>query len=330
MSADNEGKLPEHSYLIKSLSPAPDPSIFADTSWIQPGKAIRVTALTTSNAEKTCDFAVTHNIEWVEADAGWYGSETDQAANDNIVPISGFDPKAIGDYCAAKGKKFMLYVNYRGLDSYDQRGLLDDLFNQLVAWNVDGVKFGFVPQGDQADTKKVYGWVKTAAQSKLAVDIHDEMLPTGLERTYPNILSMEGIHGDETNPTPQQDLGYIFTRGVNGAADHTWVWGQPSRNTSKSFRYAGPIVYASPIQFLYWYDGPTVVNSTPELWDNLPTVWDESRFLEQRVNNYVTVARKHNNEWWIGSLTAVNRTATISLSFLHRRDACSRSETEFA
>ncbi|WP_406003233.1 glycoside hydrolase family 97 N-terminal domain-containing protein [Streptomyces sp. NBC_00829] len=317
---DNEGQLVERNYLLKTLSPEPDTapgSPFANTSWIKPGTVLRpMDPLTTEGSLQTIDTMVARNIDYLGVDARWYGKEEDEAKNYPIVPIAGFDPKTIGDYAAAKGKKVILYVNYRGLRSYHKKGELGDLFKKFADWNIDGVKFGFVPVGSQEITKEVYEWAKIAAQHKLVVDIHDEMLTTGLERTYPNILTMEAIRGDEENPSAATDLGTLFTRGANGAADHTWTH-MLTRNTSKSFRYAGPVVFYSPLQFLYWYDKPHEINNpAPELWDNLPTTWDKSSFLEAKAQEHATVARKSGSEWWVGSLSAIDRTANIPLNFL--------------
>ena len=309
---DHEGQLVEQAYLLKSLSP---PTSFADTSWIQPGTQFRGTQLTTAGAKAAVDFAVARDIDYVLFDAGWYGSEYD-AASDPWTPIPAFDAAAIGAYAEANGKKVVLYVNYRALWGQDKVGKLDDLFAFYAReWSIDGIKFGFVPVGSQVTTRLVYDWVQKAADNHLIVDIHDEMLPTGLERTYPNLLTMEAIHGDETNPQPQEDLGYLFTRMVNGTADHTWCYGA-TRNTSKAWRYAGAVVFFSALQTLYWYDAPTVVNPTPELWDNLPSTWDESRYTEAKIGEYATVVRRSGSEWWLGSLSAVSRTADIPLDFL--------------
>ncbi|MEU8781889.1 glycoside hydrolase family 97 N-terminal domain-containing protein [Streptomyces sp. NPDC048637] len=314
---DNEGMVVERSHLIKTLSPAPDTVAnpnYADTSWIKPGTVLRPMSLNTADCKNVIDTMVARNIDYLGIDAGWYGSENDPAKNNPIIPIPNFDPKAIGDYAHSKGKKVILYVNYRGLVSYYQQGKLDSLFQQFSEWNIDGVKFGFVPVGSQATTGMVYDWVKMAASHKLVVDIHDEMLSTGVERTYPNLLTMEGVRGDEENPDAAGDIRTLFTRGVNGAADHTWTHSL-ARHTSKSFRYAGAVAFYSPLQFLYWYDTPAKINNTtPELWDNLPTTWDYTKFLEAKNEEYATVSRKSGNEWWIGSLSAVSRTANISLA----------------
>ena len=308
----DEGELLDHGYLVKSLAA---PSAIADTSWITPGSQFRGTTLTTTGGKQAVDFAAARGIDYVLFDAGWYGPEG--SSTNLFAPVANFDPATIGSYAKTKGVKIVLYVNYRALWSHYQAGTLDDWFQYASDnWNVGGIKFGFVPVGSQIATTTVYDWVSLAADAHLVVDIHDELLPTGVERTYPNLLTTEGVFGDEENPTATQDLTSLFTRGVVGPADHTWCF-MLTRNTSRSFRYASTVVWSTGLQTLYWYDsGPTTVNPAPELWDNLPASWDETRTLEASVTDHATVARRSGDEWYVGAISAVNRTATIDLSFL--------------
>lgn len=310
---DNEGQLVENNYLIKNLNPE---CAIEDTSWITPGLAFR-SGLTTQAAKETIDYAAEHNITYVHFDAGWYGPEASMDS-DPWKCIDGFDLDEISDYADQKGIKLMVYVNYRHLENEYNNGRLDDLFKMYVdQWGIDGIKFGFVPVGSQASTKMVYEWVKIAADNKLVVDIHDELVPTGFERTYPNLLTYEGIHGDEENPTPKDDLGYLFTRMVNGQADHTWCFSN-NRNTTKAFRIAGSLVFYSPLVFTYWYDSASSVgeDEAAGMWDQMPTTWDESHMLESKIEEYATVSRRSGEDWYLASITAVDRTLSMPLSML--------------
>lgn len=310
---DDEGDLVENNYLIKNLNPE---CALEDTSWITPGLAFR-SGLTTENAKATIDYAVEHNITYVHFDAGWYGPEGDMNS-DPWKCIDGFDLDEISKYADEKGVKLVVYLNYRHLENEYNNGRLDDLFKMYVEeWGIDGIKFGFVPVGSQASTKMVYEWVKIAADNKLIVDIHDEMVPTGYERTYPNLLTYEGIHGDEENPTAKDDLGYLFTRMVNGQADHTWCFSN-NRNTSKAFRIAGSLVYFSPLIYTYWYDNAANLEDDPAtgMWDSMPSVWDESQMLESKMEEYATVLRRSGEEWYLASITAVDRELSVALNML--------------
>jgi len=309
---DDEGELLDHGYLVKSLAA---PSALEDTSWVHPGRQFRGTTLTTPGGKAAVDFAAERNLDYVLFDAGWYGPEG--SATNLYAPIANFDPATIGTYARSKGVKIILYVNYRALWAHYQAGTLDDWFHYAADnWGVGGIKFGFVPVGSQLATTTVYDWVSLAADAHLVVDIHDELLPTGVERTYPNLLTTEGVFGDEENPSATQDLTSLFTRGVVGPSDHTWCF-MLTRNTSRSFRYASTIVWSTGLQTLYWYDsGPTTFNPAPELWDNLPAAWDETRTLEASVTDHATVARRSGDSWYIGAITSADRTATIDLGFL--------------
>lgn len=310
-----EGDLLNHNYLVKNLNP---PSAIADTSWIEPGKALRVTTLNTAGAKQRIDYAAEHNITYAHFDAGWYGPEGNMSS-DPWQTIAGLDYNEIKAYADARNIKLVVYVNFRHLQDQWQKGQLDALFKHYVNdWGIDGIKFGFVPIGSQATTKMVYDWVKIAADNKLVVDIHDEMLPTGYERTYPNLLTLEAIHGDEENPLASEDLGYLFTRMVAGAADHTWCYAL-TRNTSRAFRMAGSLMFYSPLQYLYWYDAPTggtAVKPEVKLWDDMPTVWDESDYIESKMEEYATVLRRSGGDFYLSSLSAVERNLAVNLSFL--------------
>ncbi|WP_164743457.1 glycoside hydrolase family 97 N-terminal domain-containing protein [Microbacterium sulfonylureivorans] len=328
LTGDDEGELVENGHLLKTLSPAPDPAIFPTTSWIQAGTNVRPMQLNTAAAQGVVDTMVARKIDYLAVDAGWYGSEYDYAS-DPWTPIAGFDPEAIADYAEARGKKVILYINWRALLTQYNNGMLDDLFAMYAdEWGIDGLKLGFVPVGSQKTTKMVYDWVRLAAQQQLVINIHDEMLTTGLERTFPNILTMEGIRGDEEAPTPAVDIKSLFTRGVVGTADHTWsdrnitipvagLGGHYEEGPNpRSFRFAAPIAFFSALTTLYWYDTPASMKESREQWEDLPTTWDTTVVLESKIESHATVARKSGDEWWVASLTNGARTATIPLSFL--------------
>lgn len=312
---DTEGSLVDYSYLVKNLNP---PCAIEDTSWITPGMAVR-SSLTTEKAKMAIDFAVKHNIDYVHFDAGWYGPEG-KMESDPWVCIDGFDLDEISAYADEHNIRLMVYINYRHLEDQYQKGTLDDMFKMYVdTWGIDGIKFGFVPVGSQASTKMVYEWVKIAADNHLIVDIHDEMLPTGYDRTYPNLLTYEAIHGDEENPTPTDDLGYLFTRMTAGQADHTWCFNRSDRNTTKAFRIAASLVYFSPLIFPYWYDDGSLGSINTDgtgLWDVMPTTWDESHMLDSKIEEYASVARRSGEDWYLSAISASDYSLSLPLTML--------------
>jgi alpha-glucosidase len=191
------------------------------------------------------------------------------------------------------------------------------------SWGVKGVKYGFVQVGSQQWTAWLHEAVKKAAENQLMVDIHDEYRPTGFSRTYPNLLTQEGIRGDEESPSNEHTLITLFTRMLAGAGDNTICYFAP-RVTEKMGGHVSQLAKAvmlySPWQFLYWYDRPQnssdvfggvpgakgFIEKTPELefFKQMPTVWDDTKVMEGKIGEYATVVRKSGDDWFLGSLTA--------------------------
>jgi alpha-glucosidase len=234
---------------------------------------------------------------------------------------------------AAKEKNvgILLYVNHLALEKQ-----LDSILPLYQSWGVKGVKYGFVNVGSQKWTSWLHEAVRKAAQNRLMVDIHDEYRPTGYSRTYPNLITQEGIRGDEESPTAEHSLITLFTRMLAGAGDNTncYFAGRVSKAMGgKSAQMAKAIMLYSPWQFIFWYDRPegspfktggaganeAFIRELPELgfYEALPTVWDDTRVLEGRIGHYATLARKSGDTWFIGSLAANHeREVKIPLSFL--------------
>jgi alpha-glucosidase len=196
---------------------------------------------------------------------------------------------------------------------------LDDLLPLYQQWGVKGLKFGFVNVGPQKWTAWLHDAVRKCAQYHLVVDIHDEYRPTGWSRTYPNLLTQEGVRGNEEMPPAEHNLILPFTRFLCGPADATFCWYDRRIKTSHAHQLAASVVYFSPLQFLFWYDKPAQCRWEPELefWKNLPTVWDDSRVLQGAIGQYITTARRQGDAWYVGTLNAVHRRQLeIPLSFL--------------
>ena len=315
---DNPGALLEKSYFILNLNP---PNQLNDTSWIKPGKVIRETTLSTEGGKACIDFAVARGLSYVEYDAGWYGHEYDNAADARAVNV---DPKRnpkndlnlqeVIDYGKAKGIGVLLYVNRRALEKQ-----LDEILPIYQKWGVKGLKFGFVNVGPQEWTNWLNDAIKKAAQYQMVVDIHDGYRPTGLSRTYPNLLTQEGVRGNEHMPTSRHNVTLPFTRYVAGAADYTICYFNNRIQTTRAHQLALAAVNYSPMQFLYWYDRPANYKGEPEVefFDKVPTVWDETKVLQGQIGEFISVARRKGDQWFLGNLT--NETArelTIKFDFL--------------
>ncbi|WP_347840830.1 glycoside hydrolase family 97 N-terminal domain-containing protein [uncultured Draconibacterium sp.] len=333
MMGESYGELLENNYILQNLNP---PSEIEDESWITPGKVLREGTLTTQGGKAAIDFVASHNMQYVHFDAGWYGNEMDNASDATTVTLDPkrskgpFDIEAITAYAKEKGVKVMLYVNRRALEKQ-----LDDILPLFQEWGIAGIKYGFVRVGDQHATTWMHEAVKKTAAHKMVIDIHDEYRPTGFSRTYPNLLTQEGIRGDEESVPNSHTLITMFTRSLAGAADNTVCYynSRVEKMGSHASQLAKTVCIFSPLQFLYWYDkapaapvkddalwGDTnTIGNEPELefFNNVPTVWDETKVLVGEIGEIGVIARRKGNDWWIGGINGeTDRTVDVDFSFL--------------
>ena len=319
MVAQSPGKLVENNAIILNLN---EPCAIADTSWIKPGKVIREVSLSTAGGKACVDFAVKRGLQYVEYDAGWYGPENDPNADATTVTL---DPKRskgpldlheVIRYANERGIGIIVYVNHIALERQ-----LDVLLPLYEKWGIQGIKFGFVNVGSQRWTRWLHEAIRKCAEHRFMVDVHDEYRPTGYSRTYPNLMTVEGIYGDETRPTNDQTLTYTFTRMIAGQADNTVCWNDPrvAANSTYAYQLAKPVVLFSPWQFLFWYDRPGAVEDTPELefFNHLPTTWDDTRVIHGRIGEYAVIARRKGEQWFVGCMNAGQpQTFDVPLAFL--------------
>jgi len=335
MLGRSPGELLECNYLLLNLN---EPCAIEDTSWIKPGKVIREVTLTTAGGIACVDFAVEHNLQYVEFDAGWYGHEYSDESDATTISV---DPKRskgpldlhhVIEYAKQRGIGIILYVNRRALERQ-----IDEILPLYEKWGIKGVKYGFVQVGSQQWTAWLHEAVRKAAQYHLMVDIHDEYRPTGYSRTYPNLMTQEGIAGDETKPSNSLTLTILFTRMLAGAADNTICYydRRVEDNASHAYQLAKSVCFYSPWQFLYWYDRPgasprraggagggsNVIGDEPELefFDHVPTVWDDTKVLHDKIGEYAVIARRSGQDWFIGCMNADEPyTFDIPLDFLEK------------
>ncbi len=337
MCGEKAGDILENNDLILNLNPA---CRIEDASWIKPGKVMREVTLSTKGGKALVDFAVKRNLQYIHFDAGWYGFEYDKASDATTVtldPKRNPDPNALNlqevvKYAQSKGIGVFLYVNQRALQQQ-----LDEILPLYKSWGIAGVKFGFVQVGSQVWTKWMHEAVTKCAKYGLMVDIHDEYRPTGFSRTYPNLMTQEGIYGNEEFPDATHNVTLPFTRFVAGAADYTICYyrqdfgrlnsendahGVPrSRHikTTPSHQLALAVVYYSPLQYMYWYDKPGDSRDEPELkfFDDVYTTWDDTQVLQGEVAEYISIARRKGDEWFVGTITNNDaRNLTVDMNFL--------------
>lgn len=313
MIAESPTALMTQNALLYHLSP---PSQLADTGWIRPGKAMR-SGLSTAAALQTIDFATAHGIEYIEFDAGWYGlgyhHEFDPNSDATQV-IAAIDMPQVMAYAAQQGRGVLLYVNLVALERQ-----LDILLPLYASWGVSGLKFGFVDGRTQAGIRFVHEAVRKAATYQMVVDIHDNYRPSGMSRTYPNLLTQEGVRGNEHFPGATHNVTLPFTRFLAGPADYTFPYYIARLNVTRAHQLGAMLVFFSPLQFVLWYDSPANYGGEPELaWlQTLPTVWDESVPVAGVIGETITMARRKGDAWFVGALTnQAARLVTLPLTFL--------------
>jgi alpha-glucosidase len=324
---DKPGELIEKNYIVENLC---EECKIKDTSWIKPGKVIRDMLMTTQSSKNYVDFAKKYGIDYVHWDAGWYGPEGNVKSDPTTITLDhkklnisddtqNMKQERLKFHKAIKNAKdngigVWVYVNRRHLELY-----LDEILPLYKSWGIDGIKFGFVKYGPQQCMKWLIDAVKKCADYEIMVDIHDAYRPSGLSRTYPNLLTQEGIRGNEHRPTPTHNCTLPFTRFCSGAADYTISYYINKVQTTHTHQIALSIIYYSPLQFLFWYDNPDHFGDEPELnfFKELPTTWDNSLVLDGKIGKYVTIARKKGEKWFIGAITNEEEcNKVIELKFL--------------
>ncbi len=318
MVARSAAELFERKRIIKNLN-AP---CAIDTAFVAPGKVIRVSPLTTANGRACVDFAVKRGLQYIEVDAGWYGAENSFDSDATRVCVDParyageFDLHNIIAYAREKSVRVILYINQRAMMNQ-----LDELLPLFKRWGVDGVKYGFVEVGSQRWTIWLHECVRKAAAHEIVLTIHDEYRPTGYERTYPNLLTQEGIRGDEELQPATNTLTTVFTRMLCGPGDNTVCYFNPRVDDlwSHAFQLAKSLVIFSPLQFLYWYDNPAGIEDSSEqdFFSAISTVWDETRALDGEIGSHAEIARRKGNDWFLGVMNARGkRELSIPLTFL--------------
>ena len=281
----------------------------------------------TEAAKEVVDFASERGLDYIHFDAGWYGPEASKTS-DPRKPIGSLNIPEIVRYAKSKGIGVWLYVNQRALTNY-----LEDILPLYQSWGIAGIKFGFVHVGSYRWTSWLHKAVSRCAEYNLMVDIHDEYRPTGFSRTYPNLLTQEGVRGNEEFPDGVVNTTQPFTRFLAGAADCTVCYFhrpdlKPNLATSLNARYlkntavhqmALSVINYSPLQFLYWYDAPQNAQNEPELdfFNALSTVWDDTHIISGQIGEQIAVARKKDGVWFVAAITNNDaRTVHLDMSFL--------------
>ncbi|MFW5759314.1 MAG: glycoside hydrolase family 97 catalytic domain-containing protein [Bacteroidota bacterium] len=313
--------------LITSLN---DPSKIEDGDWIQPGV---VTFPWWGNSlanddpqvmKEYIDFAAEMDWDYVEFDIGLIGNNGGLAAN--FWRDIDYIPEVI-EYAKNKGIKVIGWDERRNLDTPEKR---DDIFSIYKEWGVAGIKLDFVNSDKQPAMKWYEEVTAHAAKYNLMVSFHGSITPRGLRRTYPSIMTYEGVRGAEyykfgykpNMPTPIHNVTLPFTRNISGPMDYTPVsFSAKDRKTTYAHEMALPFVFESG--WVCMADKPEEFRKSPakELFKNLPAAWDEIHFIDGYPGEFCCLARRKGNNWYIAAINAGgDRSVTIDFEFIGSGD----------
>jgi alpha-glucosidase len=290
------------------------PAALKDTSWVKPGKVMRDVTLTTTNSEAIIDFAAKAGLQYVALDARWYGSEDSTTGDAITVRVFNLAIPEIIRYGREKNVGLILYVDRRQIRK--QRDLLFPLYEK---WGIKGVKIGFVDVGPQSETAWITETIQKAADHHLLLNIHDGYSPTGLSRTWPNLMTVEGIQGNEHMPPAEHNCTLPFTRYIAGPGDYTVCYYTDRKKTTFAHQLAMAVISFSPLQSIFWYDKPSDWHGEKEIefFAHVPTVWDDTKVIQGAIGEYAMVARRSGDDWFVGTINNNQpRTLPLPLSFL--------------
>jgi alpha-glucosidase len=312
--------------------------VVSDTSWIRAGKVawdwwnfnnvygvpFRA-GVNTDTYTHYIDFAAENGIEYVILDEGWY------TLGDLTSVVPAIDMAAIAAHARSQNVGLIMWVVWKTLDQQ-----MDVALDQFVKWGVKGIKVDFMQRDDQWMVNFYERVAREAARRHLLVDFHGAYKPTGLYRTYPNVLTSEGVQGLEQDKwskdvTPDHDVTFPFLRMMAGPVDYTPggmlnatkadfqpVFNRPMTQGTRCHQLAMYVVYESPLQMLA--DAPSNYRREPEslaFLSRVPVTWDETRVLDAKVGEYILVARRHGAEWYVGAMTSwTPRQLEVDLGFL--------------
>jgi len=332
--ADDPGRLVE-STIQYDLNP---PSRVQDASWIHAGKASwnwwvndadkdGKPAYTTDNMKRYVDFAAQSGFRYMMLDAGWSGQD--------LIHLNGkVDVPELTRYAATKNVKVWVWCYSEAVMNQ-----MKTAFPVFEKWGVAGIKIDFINRDDQRGVQFYYDTAREAAEHHLMVDFHGTRTPWGIERTYPNVMSYEGVLGAENDKVGRRDSPvdrtvFPFTRllagpmdytpgGFNNATEDSFV----AQNTNpmvmgtRAQQLALYVIFQTPIQMVS--DSPQAYADQPgfQFIKDVPASWDSTRVLNGEPGEFITIARQHGDEWYLGSITNwTPRTLHVPLNFLPAGD----------
>ncbi len=342
---DRMGQLIE-SNLVLSLN---EPCAIPDTSWIHSGKTTFPwwngyyekdvpfkPGLNTATVNHYIDFCAEAGIPYHSLDGlgseAWYGGPINPwKGDDPTTAIEGLDIPAVLAHAQKKGVRLRLWMNWKAAETHMERSF--PLYHQ---WGIEGVMLDFMDRDDQEMNRFLRRAIQLAAENQLTVTLHGVSKPTGLERTYPNLLSSEGVLNLEYNKwdknglPAQHEVMVSMTRMLAGPLDFHQGSFRTVRPGEFQTHFAAPLVIGSPARTLASYvvyqnhlsmvaDYPSAYRGHPALpiLAAIPTTWDETRVLDAKLGELIVIARRSANVWYVGAMTdGQARTLSLPLTFL--------------
>lgn len=329
--------------LVESVLPAKlaPPCALDDTSWIVPGQVswewwngaspygpdVDFEAGFNEDTYKYfIDFASRYGIRYIIMDEGWALS-----TRDPYTPNPRIDVHELIRYGRERGVGIMLWLTWLTVENNF------DLFRTFAQWGVSGVKIDFMDRSDQWMVNFYERVAAEAARNKLLVDFHGSFTPAGLEYRYPNVISYEAVRGMEEmgGCMPDNSLWFPFIRNVAGAMDYTpgamlsmqpesYVSMRPNSASigTRAYQMALFVAFESGVQMLA--DNPTLYYREPECTTfvtSVPVTWDQTRVLAAKAGEYLVVAKRKGDKWYIGGIangTESERNFSFRADFLPR------------
>ncbi|KQW93686.1 glycosyl hydrolase [Massilia sp. Root418] len=313
------------SQLVGNLNPPAE----GDFSWVRPGKAawdwwsgpLAGMKPDMASYKRFIDFAAAAGLPYYLIDAGWASGPAgccDALPGTDITRAAdGIDMPALVRYAAGKGVGLLLWAHWEHVAPR-----MDEVLDTYARWGIKGVKVDFMNRDDQ-DVVAFYERIAQAtARRKLLLDLHGAYVPAGLQRTYPNFITQEGVLGAEWHKmsnkvTPRHNLTLPYTRMLAGPVDYTpggfrngtsatfTVRAEmPMTQTTRGQALAMYVVYESPLQMVS--DDPDAYRDAPgfDFIQRVPTAWDETRFLSGEPGRDIVLARRQGSSWYVGAMTA--------------------------
>ena len=347
MIGDRVGALLE-SNILTSLN---EPNKIGDLSWLKPGKTTfpwwngNVTPDTLNapgnnfvTQQYYIDFCARNGIEYhsvVEYGLHqWYvddGVNFQPGPNADVTrPVPGLDMKEVCDYAKSKGVGVRVWVQWAAL--YPK---LDTAFAIFEKWGLQGMMVDFMDRDDQEMVNIQTEMLEKAAKHKLHIQFHGAYKPTGLHRSYPNEFTREGTLNYEVNKwdkrvTPDHDLDIVFTRMLAGSTDYHLGGFRAVPDSLYKVQYTRPLMLGTRCHMLAMYvvlenylqmvcDYPAAYEGQDgfDFIKRIPTTWDETKVVNAKIGEYITIARKKDDHWYLGTINDHSaRDLSISLDFL--------------